>query len=108
MTIHGAGRTDSGVHALGQVIHFDLPQARDEEKLRFALDTQTPEDIDFIRVEQVADDFTHATRSTARPMNYRGLWSSQEPHDAPLCHPLSLFFGCGKDASSHPKVGGNP
>ena len=40
-----------------QVIHFDLPQARDEEKLRFALDTQTPEDIDFIRVEQVAADF---------------------------------------------------
>lgn len=57
VTIHGAGRTDSGVHALGQVLHFDLPQARDEEKLRFALDTQTPEDIDFISVEQVADDF---------------------------------------------------
>lgn len=57
VTVHGAGRTDSGVHALGQVIHFDLPQARDEEKLRFALDTQTPEDIDFVRVEQVADDF---------------------------------------------------
>ncbi|KXT72465.1 tRNA pseudouridine synthase A [Streptococcus sp. DD10] len=55
--VHGAGRTDSGVHALGQVIHFDLPQLRDEEKLRFALDTQTPEDIDFIRVEVVADDF---------------------------------------------------
>lgn len=57
VTIHGAGRTDSGVHALGQVLHFDLPQARDEEKLRFALDTQTPEDIDFISVEQVSDDF---------------------------------------------------
>lgn len=57
VTIHGAGRTDSGVHALGQVLHFDLPQARDEEKLRFALDTQTSEDIDFISVEQVADDF---------------------------------------------------
>jgi len=57
VTVHGAGRTDAGVHALGQVIHFDLPQPRDEEKLRFALDTQTPEDIDFIRVEQVADDF---------------------------------------------------
>ena len=51
VVIHGAGRTDSGVHALGQVLHFDLPEGRDEEKLRFALDTQTPEDIDFIRVE---------------------------------------------------------
>lgn len=57
VTVHGAGRTDSGVHALGQVLHFDLPQARDEEKLRFALDTQTPEDIDFISVEQVSEDF---------------------------------------------------
>lgn len=57
ITIHGAGRTDSGVHALGQVIHFDLPQTRDEEKLRFALDTQTPEDIDFISVEAVDEDF---------------------------------------------------
>ena len=55
--IHGAGRTDSGVHALGQVIHFYLPQKRDEEKLRFALDTQTPEDIDFISVEEVNEDF---------------------------------------------------
>ncbi|KAA0963256.1 tRNA pseudouridine(38-40) synthase TruA [Streptococcus cristatus] len=57
IVIHGAGRTDSGVHALGQVIHFDLPSARDEEKLRFALDTQTPEDIDIISVEEVTEDF---------------------------------------------------
>ena len=57
IVIHGAGRTDSGVHALGQVIHFDLPSARDEEKLRFALDTQTPEDIDVISVEEVTEDF---------------------------------------------------
>ncbi|BDD40050.1 tRNA pseudouridine synthase A [Streptococcus ruminantium] len=55
--VHGAGRTDSGVHAYGQVIHFDLFGSRDAEKLRFALDTQTPEDIDVVKVEQVADDF---------------------------------------------------
>ena len=57
IAVHGAGRTDSGVHALGQVIHFDLPYQMDEEKLRFALDTQSPEDIDVISIEIVADDF---------------------------------------------------
>ncbi|WP_434770849.1 tRNA pseudouridine(38-40) synthase TruA [Streptococcus dysgalactiae subsp. equisimilis] len=55
--IHGAGRTDAGVHAYGQVIHFDLPQKRDLEKLRFALDTQTPVDIDVVDLAIVADDF---------------------------------------------------
>lgn len=55
--IHGAGRTDAGVHAYGQVIHFDLPQKRDLEKLRFALDTQTADDIDVVDLAIVADDF---------------------------------------------------
>lgn len=57
ITIQGAGRTDAGVHAYGQVIHFDLEQERDIEKLRFALDTQTPDDIDVISVEAVDESF---------------------------------------------------
>ncbi|MDR2834329.1 MAG: tRNA pseudouridine(38-40) synthase TruA [Streptococcaceae bacterium] len=55
--VQGSGRTDSGVHALGQVIHFDLPQGRPEEKLRFALDTQSPEDIAVHSIEKVPDDW---------------------------------------------------
>ena len=57
ITIHGAGRTDAGVHAYAQVIHFDLETTRDVEKLRFALDTQTPDDIDLISVEEVSEAF---------------------------------------------------
>ena len=55
--LYAAGRTDAGVHAYGQVVHFDLPQSRDLEKLRFALDTQSAEDIACVQVEEVAEDF---------------------------------------------------
>ena len=51
----GASRTDAGVHAYGQVIHFDLPQERDPEKLRFGLDTQCPDDIDVVCIELVSE-----------------------------------------------------
>ena len=57
VTVHGAGRTDAGVHAYGQVIHFDLPQKRDPEKLRFGLDTQCPDDIDVVSIELVSEEF---------------------------------------------------
>lgn len=56
--LQGSGRTDSGVHAFGQVIHFDLKgKVRDLERLRFGLDTQTPADIAVKKVELVPDDW---------------------------------------------------
>ncbi|MGV1198252.1 tRNA pseudouridine(38-40) synthase TruA [Enterococcus casseliflavus] len=57
--IHGSGRTDAGVHAQGQVIHFDFSQKRPLEKMRFGLDTQTPEDVAVKSVE-IVDDTFHA------------------------------------------------
>ncbi|AYG01845.1 tRNA pseudouridine(38-40) synthase TruA [Lactococcus allomyrinae] len=56
--LQGSGRTDAGVHAFGQVIHFDLlGQPRDLERLRFGLDTQTPADIAVKKVEQVGEQW---------------------------------------------------
>lgn len=57
ITIFGSGRTDAGVHAIGQVIHFDYPEERPLERMRYALDTQTPEDIACREVSIVADEF---------------------------------------------------
>lgn len=89
VAVHGAGRTDAGVHAYGQVIHFDLPQARDVEKLRFALDTQTPEDIDFISVERVADDF-HC-RYAKHSKTYEFLVDNGRPKNPMIRHYATFF-----------------
>ena len=56
-TVFGSGRTDAGVHAIGQVIHFDYPEERPLERMRFALDTQSPEDIAVRQVEIVSEEF---------------------------------------------------
>ena len=57
ITVFGSGRTDAGVHAIGQVIHFDYPEERPLERMRFALDTQSPEDIAVRQVEIFSEDF---------------------------------------------------
>lgn len=87
--VHGAGRTDSGVHALGQVIHFDLPGQRDLEKLRFALDTQTPEDIAAVAVTRAADDF-HA-RYSRHSKTYEFLVDNGRPRNPMLRHYATHF-----------------
>lgn len=82
--IHGAGRTDAGVHAYGQVIHFDLPQLRDVEKLRFGLDTQCPDDIDIVAVETVPEDF-HA-RYHKHNKTYEFLVDTGRPKNPMMRH----------------------
>ena len=101
VTIHGAGRTDAGVHAYGQVIHFDLPQERDLEKLRFGLDTQCPEDIDIVKVEQVSDDF-HA-RYNKHSKTYEFLVDAGRPKNPMMRHyathyPYSLKLSLMQEA----------
>jgi tRNA pseudouridine38-40 synthase len=57
MTIIGAGRTDSGVHALGQVISFDLDWKHGVSALRAAMNANLPVDIAVLHVDQAAPDF---------------------------------------------------
>ena len=87
--VHGAGRTDAGVHAYGQVIHFDLPQVRDVEKLRFGLDTQSPEDLAVVSVSLVNDDF-HA-RYCKHMKTYEFLVDTGRPKNPLLRHYATAF-----------------
>jgi len=69
VTVYGAGRTDAGVHALGQVASAHVTFEHDRATLIRALNAQLPEDVRVLDVEDVSPDF-HA-RFTARSKTYR-------------------------------------
>ena len=66
--IHAAGRTDAGVHALGQVVHFDTETTIPPQKISYALNTFLPEDIRIASSCEVSEDF-HA-RYSAKAKTY--------------------------------------
>ncbi len=68
VNLYGAGRTDSGVHALHQVAHFDLDQEWSPLTLGKALQARTPRDIVIHDCEPVSSDY-HA-RYSARRRHY--------------------------------------
>ncbi|MDR2267454.1 MAG: tRNA pseudouridine(38-40) synthase TruA [Christensenellaceae bacterium] len=61
----GSGRTDSGVHALGQTAHFDCVTNNTAEKIMYALNSLLPDDIKIRECKFVSSDF-HAQYSTKR------------------------------------------
>lgn len=72
VTVQGAGRTDSGVHALGQVAHIDLAKDLAEDKVRDALNYHLkPNPIAVLEAERVEDDFHARFSATQRHYLYR-------------------------------------
>lgn len=71
-TLFGAGRTDTGVHALGQVAHFDLAEAAEADTVRDALNFHVrPAAISILAAELVDDDFHARFSATERAYLYR-------------------------------------
>lgn len=70
--VFGAGRTDAGVHALGQVAHVDLAKEWDTDTIRDALNAHLrPAPIAILRTEPVAPDFDARFSARARHYLYR-------------------------------------
>lgn len=74
VSVRGAGRTDSGVHALGQVVHVDLARGWDPYKLRNALNAHLAmanEAVSIVDVTAVGDDFDARFSALRRHYLYR-------------------------------------
>jgi len=81
INVIGASRTDAGVHALGQVAHFDAACPIPIERLPHAINSRLPEDVDVRAAEVVADDF-HAIKGAAeKQYRYRIFNSEHRPLD---------------------------
>ncbi len=72
-----AGRTDAGVHAIGQVINFQTSQKLDvdtelkEGKVLLSLNSYLPEDISVTKIEEVNEDFHARFSANAREYMYK-------------------------------------
>jgi tRNA pseudouridine38-40 synthase len=80
VTLRGAGRTDAGVHALGQVAHFDLEREWADEKLRDGLNAHLrPEPVAILSAEHAAEGFDSRYSAIRRHYRYRILTRRAPP-----------------------------
>ncbi|MCP4420500.1 MAG: tRNA pseudouridine(38-40) synthase TruA [Chloroflexi bacterium] len=85
VTVLGSGRTDSGVHAVGQVISFSLRWQHGNNILKKALNANLPEDIAILQLKQVSPSFHPRFDAQRRAYEFC-------VHDDPVRHPLKRRF----------------
>lgn len=102
---YGSGRTDAGVHALGQVVHVDLPSALPPETLVARVNDELPHDINVLTAERVAPRFHARHSAIARRYRYQVsrrrsafqkpfVWWVRDPLNlAHMRHAASLLVG---------------
>ena len=75
ITVYGAGRTDAGAHALGQVANFRLPEGSriPVSRLVAALNAKLPADVSVVSAEPVSEAFHARYSATSRRYRYRYL-----------------------------------
>lgn len=98
--VHGAGRTDAGVHALAQVAHLDMPKAFPPGRLRDGLNAHLrPNPIGVLAADIVPDTFEARFSAIKRHYRYRivnrranlaidagRVWRVPKPLDAAAMH----------------------
>jgi tRNA pseudouridine38-40 synthase len=106
VTVSGAGRTDAGVHALGQVAHVELTKEWDNDTVRDAINFHLqPRPVAVLSAEQVAADFDARFSARKRHYLYRianrradltldqnRVWRVPRPLDSAAMHEAAQFL----------------
>jgi tRNA pseudouridine38-40 synthase len=99
--IAGAGRTDTGVHAIGQVMSFRTASALDGPKLGRGVNALLPSDIAISALEPCGDDFHARFSATGRTYEYRlRIGPDRDPLERwAYHHPAALRLDAMREAS---------
>ena len=95
--ITGSGRTDAGVHALGQVANFKINSQIPVDRIPNALNAKLPKDISIVKAEEVDEDFHSrysAKKKTYRYQVYNSLYRS--PIYADISYPVKYDLDIDK------------
>lgn len=80
ISIYASGRTDAGVHALGQVFHFDtLKEDIDLNRLRYSINMMLDNDIEILSLERVSDNFHSRYDVKVKKYEYKIKLKSKDP-----------------------------
>ncbi|GIL62490.1 hypothetical protein Vafri_16701 [Volvox africanus] len=85
--VRAAGRTDSGVHARGQVVQFSCNRELDLDKMSYKLNSVLPHDIRVLRITRTAPDFSVTCSALGKCYHYS--LTNAEAHD-PLRHRYAM------------------
>ncbi|WNC73501.1 tRNA pseudouridine(38-40) synthase TruA [Thalassotalea psychrophila] len=112
-----AGRTDTGVHGTGQVVHFDSPVDRGDRAWTLGVNTNLPKDISVKWSQSVTEDFHARFSATARRYKYiiyngtkrpaifhKGLSHCHDHLDATLMHQAAQHLVGKHDFTSYRTV----
>ncbi len=102
--LHGAGRTDAGVHALAQTAHFDSRRQMPPATWLRALNAQLPDDIAVVGAEAVPADFHARFSAGEKHYRYRILNHSVRcpfRHRISWFHPARLDLAAMQQAATH-------
>ncbi len=121
MILYGAGRTDIGVHALGQIVSFQTESALPIERWAIALNSLLPLDVSVALAEEAAPGFHARYSATQRTYGYliwtrrtrSAIWSRYSLHhrgelDVDLMRRATVPLVGVHDFAAYARYGGNP
>jgi tRNA pseudouridine38-40 synthase len=121
VALHAAGRTDTGVHALGQVVSFHTTGGAPTERLAMALNRVLPPDVAVVKAEEVDADFHARFSAVSRTYGYlvwtrrtrSAIWGryslhSRRPLDVDRMRAEAAPLIGTHDFVAYAKMGGSP